>query len=151
MAAMFARRSGRARVRRVLEHAGPEVVECRRPQQHGGTDEIDAGDGGIAVGADVVGDDEAAVRPGDDHRTLEASLVDDRGEVVCPQPLVGVAAGIERLLGHAVPAVVERDHSEARGERTADLGAPAQVALRPAVDEQDRRARRDSPIHGRGA
>ena len=52
---------------------------------------------GIAVGADVVGDDEAAVGPGDDHGALEAGLVDDRGEVVGPEPLVGVAAGVERL------------------------------------------------------
>jgi hypothetical protein len=89
-----------------------------------------------------------SIGPCDEHGAFEAGLVDDRGEVVGPQPLAGVAAGVEWLLGHAVAAVVEGDHPEPCGELAADLARPAQVALGPSPDEQDRGTVRVPPFAG---
>src|SRR6185503_11382743 len=52
----------------------------------------------------------------------------------------------ERLLGHAVTAEVERDDPEVVGEGTGGLPRPAQLGLRPAVDEHDRRPLRVAPL-----
>ena len=102
-------------------------------------DEVDRGDSLLAVGAHVVADDEGAVRPADEHRPVEAQLVDDRREVVGPERVVRVVLGLERRLGHAVAAQVVGDKPELVGQRALVLLGPAQMVLRPAVDEQDRR------------
>ena len=54
--------------------------------------------------------------------------------------------GLERRLGHAVAAEVEGDEPELVGERAVVLPGPAEVVLRPAVDEQDRRPVRPAPL-----
>ena len=43
-------------------------------------------------------------------------------------------------------ADVEGDDPELLGERAGDLPRPAQLALRPAVDEHDRRSLRVAPL-----
>ena len=58
----------------------------------------------------------------------------------------GISGRIERLIGHAVPAVVERHHTKALGKRAANLGVPAQLVLRPTVHEQDGRTVRMQTI-----
>ena len=59
---------------------------------------------------------------------------------------VGVVLGLERRLGHAVTAEVVGDEPELVGERALVLLRPAEVVLRPAVDEQDRRPVRLAPL-----
>ena len=109
-------------------------------------DEVDRSDSILAVRSHVVADGEAAVGPPDEHRPVEAQLVDDRRQVVGPELGVGVVLGLERLLGHAVAAEVEGDEPELVGERALVLLGPAEVVLRPAVDEQDRRPVRLAPF-----
>ena len=87
-----------------------------------------------------------AVRPADEHRPVEAQLVDDRRQVVGPEPAVGVVLRLERRLGHAVAAEVVGDEPELVGERALVLLHPAEVVLRPAVNEQDRRPVRLAPL-----
>ena len=112
----------------------------------GALDEVDRRDPLLAVRADVVADDECAVGPADQHRPVEAQLVDDRRHVVGPEPAVGVVLGLERRLGHAVAAQVVGDEPELVRERALVLLVPAEMVLRPAVDEQDRRAVRVAPL-----
>ena len=88
-------RSGAAGAR-VLEQAGADVIEAGRAQ-HGGADEVDRGDPALAVGAQVVGDHEAAVGPRDQDRALEPELLDHRGEVVGPELRVDVGGGVAGL------------------------------------------------------
>ena len=76
-----------------------------------------------AVRAHVVADDEGAVGPADEHRPVEGELVDDRRHVVGPEPAVGVVLGLERRLGHAVAAQVERDEPELVGQALSYCGA----------------------------
>ena len=109
-------------------------------------DEIDRGDPILAVRAHVVADDEGAVGPADEHRPIEPQLVDDRRHVVGPELVRGVLLGLERRLGHAMAAQVVGDEPELLGERALVLLGPAQVVLRPAVDEQDRRPVRLAPL-----
>ena len=64
---------------------------------------------------------------------------------------VGVVLGLERRLGHAVAAQVVGHEPELVGERALVLLGPAEVVLRPAVDEQDRRPVRRCPTRARAA
>ena len=109
-------------------------------------DEVDRRDLVLAVGAHVVADDEKAVGPADEHRTVETELVDDHRDVVDPQLAVGVVLGLEGRLGHAVTTQVVGDKAELVGERAVVLLCPAEMVLRPAVDEQDRRTVRRAPL-----
>ena len=59
---------------------------------------------------------------------------------------VGVVLRLERRVGHAVTAKVVGDEPELVGEGALVLLGPAQVVLRPAVDEQDRRATCAAPL-----
>ena len=140
--------------------ASDEMVEKTRADQRAegrlaqldrALDEVDRGDSVLAVHAHVVADDEGAVRPADEHRPVEPQLVDDRRHVVGPELAVGVVLGLERRLGHAVTAEVVGDEPELVGERALVLLGPAEVVLRPAVDEQDRRPVRLCPTRGRAA
>ena len=126
---------------------GPiSVPNAASPSLTRALDEVDRRDPLLAVRAHVVADDEGAVGPADEHRPVEAQLVDDRGEVVGPELAVGVVLGLERRLGHAVAAQVEGDEPELVGQRALVLLGPAQMVLRPAVDEQDRRPVRLAPL-----
>ena len=122
------------------------MFEGRRPQQHGTADQVDPGEAGPAVGAQVVADDKAAVRPADEDGIHDAPLLDDHRQVVRPQPRVSVDGRIEWLLGHAVTADVEGHHPEALGQRTGDLPAPAHGTLRPTVHEHHRGSVRIAPF-----
>ena len=82
---------------------------------------------------------------------VEAQLVDDRRHVVGPELAVGVVLGLERRLGHAVAAEVVGDEPELVGEGALVLLVPAEMVLRPAVDEQDRRPVRHCPTRARAA
>ena len=81
-------------------------------QQDGAANEVDPADLVLAVRADVVGDDEASVGPGDQDRAVKPGLLDDRRDVVRPALLVEVVLGRQRPLGHPVAAVVERHDAE---------------------------------------
>ena len=73
------------RVGEVVEEPGPDQgAERGLAELDGACDEVDRGDSVLPVGADVIADDERAVGPADQHRPLEAQLVDDRGQVVGP-------------------------------------------------------------------
>ena len=109
-------------------------------------DEVDRGDPVLAVGAHVVADDERAVGPADEHQPVETQLLDDRRDVIGPEPAVGVVPGLERGLGHTVAAEIVGDEPELAGELAFVLPGPAEVVLRPAVDEQDRRPVRPAPL-----
>ncbi len=136
---------GAAGVARVLEEAGTDVLEGGRAQ-HRAAGEVEAGDGVLAIGPQVVGDDEPAVGPGDDHGPIELQLLDDGVEIVGPQPRIEILRVVDRLLGHAMAAKVERDDPEAIGQRSARLSRPAHLGLGPAMDEQERRAMRVAPL-----
>jgi hypothetical protein len=82
----------------------------------------------------------------DVQRALETGLIDHRRDVVRPDPPVAVVLGLGGLLRQAVAPDVERDHPEPARESAADLLRPARVALRPAVDEEDRAARAVAPL-----
>src|SRR5205823_4745880 len=100
----------------------------------------------LAVRADVVSDDEASVGPGDQDRAVKPGLLDDRRDVVRPASLVEIVLGRQRPLGHPVAAVVERHDAERLGERALDLTLPAQLALRPTVDEKQGWSVRVAPL-----
>jgi hypothetical protein len=114
--------------------------ERRLPQLDGTFDEVDRRDSILSVRAHVVADHEGAVRPADEHRPVETQLVDDRRHVVGPELAVRVVLGLERRLGHAVAAEVIGHEPELVGECALVLLRPAEMVLRPAVDEQDGRA-----------
>ncbi len=131
----------------VVEKAGADQrAERRLAQLDRALDEVDRRDPILAVRAHVVADDEGAVRPADEHRPVEPQLVDDRRHVVGPELAVGVVLGLERRLGHAVAAEVVGHEPELVGERALVLLGPAEMVLRPAVDEQDRRPVRLAPL-----
>ena len=109
-------------------------------------DEVDRSDATLAIHAYVVTDDERAVRPPDEYRCIEMQLVDDRGHVVGPKPTVGVVPRLERRLGHAVTTQVVGDEPELLRERALVLLRPAEMVLRPAVNEEDRRPVRAPPL-----
>src|SRR5690348_4462460 len=54
--------------------------------------------------------------------------------------------GLERGLRHPVTAEVASDEPELPGERAVILPGPAEVVLRPAVEEQDRRPVWPAPL-----
>jgi DNA-binding CsgD family transcriptional regulator len=132
-----------------------EMVEERRADQRaegallqldGALHEVDRRDRVLAVGAHVVADDEGAIRPADQDRPVEPQLVGDGRQVVGPEPAVGVVLGLERRLGHAVAAQIVGHQPELAGERALVLLHPAEMVLRPAVDEQDRRPVLPAPL-----
>ena len=147
-AADVGRQVVRGQVREVVEEAGADQrAEGRRAELDDALDEVDRGDAILAVRAHVVADHEGAVGPADEHRPVEtaaASMIEARSSA--QRPAVGVVLGLERRLGHAVAAQVERDEPELVGQRALVLLRPAEVVLRPAVDEQDRRRVRRSPL-----
>jgi hypothetical protein len=112
----------------------------------GAADQVDGADAVLAVRAQVVADDEAAVGPAHEHGPVEAQLLDDGGHVVGPERAVGVVLGLQRRLGHAVAAQVVGHQPELLGQSAVVLLGPAEVALRDAVDEQDRRSVRRAPL-----
>ena len=129
---------------------GPiSVPNAASPSLTRALDELDRGDSILAVRAHVVADDEGTVGPADEHRPVEPQLVDDRRHVVGPEPAVGVVLGLERRLGHAVAAEVVGHQPELVGQRALVLLRPAEMVLRPAVDEQDRRPVRACPTRAR--
>ena len=99
---------------------------------------MQAADVCLAVDAQIVADQHAAVRPAGDDRPLESQLADHGLDVVRPQ--LGVAVRVVGLLGQPVPADVHRDQPEVVGEVGVELLHPRQPALRPAMDEQQRPA-----------
>ena len=84
IAAMFARRSGAEASWALSRKPGPMWSNEGGRKSTAGADEIDPGNPGVSIGAKVVGDDEAAIRPRHEHRPVEAGLFDDRRQVVCP-------------------------------------------------------------------
>src|SRR6266511_4116817 len=132
---------------KVVEEAGADQRAERRLAQLGrALDEVDRCDSILAVRADVVADDEGAVGPADQYRPVEAQLVDDRRYVVGPELAVGVMLGLERSFGHPVATQVVGDEPELVRERAFVLLGPAEMILRPAVDEQDRHPVRVAPL-----
>ena len=77
---------------------------------------------------------------------MEPQLVDDGRHVIGPELAVGVVLALERGLGHPVAAQIAGDEPELAGELAFVLPGPAQVVLRPAVHEQDRRPVRPAPL-----
>jgi hypothetical protein len=131
----------------VVEEARSDQGAERRPAEGDHrTGEVDGGDAVLAVGAQVVADDKAAVGPADQHRPVQAQLVDDRGHVVGPQPGVGVVLGFQGRLRHPVAAEVVGHQPELLGQRALVLLGPAEMVLGQAVDEQDRRPVRPAPL-----
>ena len=118
MAADVRRQVVRRGVGEVVEEAGADQrAEGRLAELDRALDEVDGGDPVLAVRAHVVADDERAVRPADEHRPIEAQLVDDRRDVVGPEAAVGVVLRFGRRLRHAVAAQVAGDEPELLGER----------------------------------
>jgi hypothetical protein len=131
----------------VVEKArADQGAERRLAQGDDPADQVDRADAVLAVGAQVVTDDEAAVGPADQHRPVEPELLDDGRQVVGPQLAVGVVPGFEGCLGHAVAAEVVGHQPELVGQRAVVLLGPAEVVLGQAVDEQDRRPVRPAPL-----
>ncbi len=131
----------------MVEEAGADQRPERRLAQLHGT----AGETGgrhllLAVRAQVVADDEGAIGPADQDGPVEAQLPDDGRDVVGPQPRVGVALGARRRLRHPVAPQVAGNQPELLKKRAGDLLVPALMALRPAVQEQDRRPVRIAPL-----
>ena len=74
---------------KVVEKARPdEGSERRLAEPDSAFDELDRSDAILPVGAHVVADDERAVGPADEHRAVEAQLVEDRRHVVGPERAV---------------------------------------------------------------
>ena len=131
----------------MVEEAGAdEGAEGSLTQLDGAADEVDRPDPVLAVRAHVVADDEGSVRPAHEHRPVEPQLVDDPRDVVGPQLIDGVVLGLQWGFGHAMTAQITGDQPEPVGQRAPILLGPAQVVLRPAVEEQDRRRIRVPPL-----
>src|SRR6266540_562294 len=130
----------------VEETRADQAAERRLAQLDTPGDEVDRGDAILAVGAQVVADDEAPVGPAHQHRPVEAQLLDDRRQVVGPQHAVGVVLRFEGRLRHPVATEVVGHQPELLGQRALVLLGPAEVALRQAVDEHDRRPVRPAPL-----
>jgi len=94
----------------------------------------------LAVVAEVVLDDQRAVRPAAQDRPIEMKGVENRRNIVGPQP--GVAVGVARLLRQTMPPHIHRDETMVTRQLGVQLPAPGQRALRKPVDEQNRPARR---------
>lgn len=123
----------------MVEEAGADQgAEGRLSQFDCALHEVDRGDPSLAVCADVVADDETPVGPADQYGPVEVQLGDDGRYVVAPETVLGVVLRLQRRLGHAVTAQVVGDESKLVGECAVVLLGPAEVVLRPAVDEQDR-------------
>ena len=147
MARMLVGRSSAVASAKWSRKPGPiSVPKAVSPELDRALDEVDRGDSILAVRTHVVADDEGAVGPADEHRPVETELVDYRRDVVGPEPVVGVVLRLQRRLGHAVAAEVVRDEPELVGKRALVLLGPAEVVLRPAVDEEDRRPVRVAPL-----
>jgi hypothetical protein len=73
----------------VKEVQADQGAECRIAQLGDRVGEVDGADPVLALGPQVVADDEAPVRPADQHRPVQAQLVDDRR----PSPVVAVDVG----------------------------------------------------------
>ena len=109
-------------------------------------DKVDRGHVALSVPADVVADDEATVGPADEDAPLKVQRFDHGRQVVGPQRGVGVVGSVERSVRHAVPAQVVGDEPELIGERAVVLMGPAQMVLRPTVDQHYRLPVETSPL-----
>ena len=73
---MLVGRSSDRRVDEVVEKArADQRAEGSLAEPGGALDEIDRGNFVLAVRADVVADDEGAVRPADEHRAIKTQLI----------------------------------------------------------------------------
>ena len=131
-------RAGRAaHVHDVLEQSRPDALVGGVRRMEAPTRAI-APIAVLAVRTQVVGDDERAVRPGHEHRAPRRDRLEDRRQVVGPhdrrrrtaRPRPGRRTG--RVRGRSNVMRWKRRRAFRH------LMRPAQVALRPAVDEDDR-------------
>ena len=144
---MFVGRSSARGAGEVIEEArADERPEGGLAQPDRAFDEVDGGNSVLAVRADVVADHERAVGPPHEHRPLEGQLIDDGSHVIGPELAVRVVLRLERRLGHPVAAQIVGHEPKLVGQLALVLLGPAEVVLRPAVNEQDRRPVRPPPL-----
>ena len=106
----------------------------------GRADHDDTGDGAVARHRQVVADHPPAHGPADQQRLVQAQRLDDRGDIAGPWRGVVIGRGFRRLARGAMAAQVRGDQAEFLGQIAAELLGPAQMVLRPAMDQHDRPA-----------
>jgi len=68
---------------------------------------------------------------------VKGKLVDHHRNVVCPFVAIGVMIDLQKCIGHAVTAEIERYDAHLVSEIALVLFPPAQVVLRLAMNKQD--------------
>jgi hypothetical protein len=124
----------------------PERVQARLRDR---VDEVERSDSVMAAADEVLAENGARVRPGDDGRALQPGACNDRLNLARPSLALGVERRLEGLVRGAVAAQVPR-HAPVSGERGAlHLPAPRERALREPVDEEHLGAPGIAPlVHG---
>ncbi|MDQ3840973.1 MAG: hypothetical protein M3262_00250, partial [Actinomycetota bacterium] len=101
----------RSRPLSVVDEPGPDVVKVLVEHECPGYI-VDPLDGVFAVGAYVVGDDEAAVGSSHERRCLEAQCRCHRRDAVGPESGICVMLFLKRLVRYPVAPIGERHQAE---------------------------------------
>ena len=107
---------------------------------------MDAGNIPVAMAAQVIADDIAAIRPADQDGALERELFDDGGNIAGPSVALAIVPGVQGCVRLAMPAQVQGDDAEIRLQVAFILPPPAEMRLRPSVNKEERNAAFVSPF-----
>src|SRR5207245_7452508 len=114
-----------------------KFAQCRRMQRCRRTSEHDPTDVLLAVCAYVIANDKASIGPANKNGTFKEKFFHNGGNIIRPELRILICTCLMRCFRHPMAAEIQRDQTIGRGKLALVLFRPAEMILRPAVDEQD--------------